>query len=161
MRKRLVVVGALICVLALVTGVVLVSGAGAGGTKRLARLTGAQEVPGPGDDDGRGRAVIRLAPGAGRVCFELSWRRIEAPTRAHIHEGPRGVAGDIVVSLFENVSGSDFIPLPDSINAVEGCVSGQDRALLRDIRDNPRDFYVNIHNVDFPAGAIRGQLRRP
>jgi hypothetical protein len=87
--------------------------------------------------------------------------RIEAPTRAHIHDGPRGVAGPIVVTLFEGGTDPDFIPLPDSISAVEGCVSGQERALLRDIRDNPREFYVNIHNEDFPAGAIRGQLRRP
>lgn len=25
--------------------------------------------------------------------------------------------------------------------------------------DNPRRFYVNVHNVPFESGAIRGQLR--
>jgi hypothetical protein len=151
----------LICVLALVAGVILVSGAGAASTRRVASLTGDEEVPGPGDDNGRGRAVINLNVRERRVCFDLSWRRILSPTRAHIHEGRRGVAGDIVVTLFENGTDPDFVPLPDSIRSVQGCTGGHPRALLRDIRDHPRQFYVNIHNEDFPAGAIRGQLRRP
>ena len=161
MRRRLVVVGAMFCVLALVAGVVLISGAGAATTTRVASLTGAQEEPGPGDANGTGDAVIRLDLPRKRVCFDLSWRRIQAPTRAHIHEGPRGVAGPIVVSLFENTSGPDFIPLPDTINRVVGCAQNVGKTLIRRISGNPSEFYVNVHNVDFPAGAIRGQLRSP
>jgi hypothetical protein len=155
MRKRLVVVGALICVVALVAGVILVSGAGAASSTRVARMTGAQETD-PGDTNGTGRAVIRLDPSRGRVCFDLQWRRIEAPTLAHIHPGRRGVANPPVVTLFESMT-----PLPESIKGVRGCTGGHPRALLRDIRANPRDYYVNVHNEDFPNGAIRGQLRRP
>jgi CHRD domain len=32
------------------------------------------------------------------------------------------------------------------------------KPLLRDIRRNPGDYYVNVHNGDFPGGAVRGQL---
>ena len=161
MRKRLVVVGALMCVLALVAGVVFVSGAGAAGARRVATLTGANEVP-PADDNGAGRASVRLNVRERRVCFDLSWRRIVSPTRAHIHEGRRGVNGDIVVTLFENSTAPDtFLPLPNQIRRVQGCTRGVSRPLLRDIREHPRQFYVNIHNEDFPGGAIRGQLRRP
>jgi hypothetical protein len=160
MPRRLVVVGALMCVLALVAGVVLVSGAGAASSRRVASLTGDEEVP-PADDNGSGRAVINVNVRERRVCFDLSWRRIASPTRSHIHEGRRGVNGDIVVTLFENGTDPDFVPLPDSIRSVQGCTGGLQRALLRDIRDNPRQFYVNIHNATFPGGAIRGQLHRP
>jgi hypothetical protein len=156
MRKRLVVVGALMCVLALVAGVILVSGAGAASVRRVASLTGENEVPGPGDDNGRGRAVVRLNVRERRVCFDLSWRRIGAPTKAHIHPGRSGVANPPVVAFFDETT-----PLPESIRGVEGCVGGVQRAILRDIRNHPRRFYVNIHNETFPDGAIRGQLHRP
>jgi CHRD domain len=155
MRRRLLVVGALICALALVAGVVLVSGAGAASARRVASLVGEEEVPGPGDDNGRGRAVVNLNVRKRRVCFDLSWRRIGAPTAAHIHPGRKGEMGDPVVVFFQEAT-----PLPSSIRGVQGCARGVERALIRDIREHPRRFYVNIHNEAFPAGAIRGQLRR-
>jgi hypothetical protein len=112
-------------------------------------LKGANEVPGPGDPDGRGKALIRVRPDAGTVCFKLSWRKIaEPPIAAHIHKGAKGVAGPVVVTLFDGTA------------THEDCVTGLDSDLLRDIKRHPRQYYVNIHTSDFPNGAIRGQLKR-
>jgi hypothetical protein len=125
-----------------------------------ARLTGANEVPGPGDPDGRGLALVRT--GRERVCFALAWTGIAPPIFAHIHTGPAGVAGPVVVLFFDvpELPGAPTAALPPTIAAAGGCVDGQDPALLRDIRRHPASYYSNIHNLDFVPGAIRGQLHR-
>jgi hypothetical protein len=124
-----------------------------------ARLLGRNEVP-PADPDGRGRAFVDT--GRTRVCFALLWSNIGAPIFAHIHSGVAGVNGPVVVLFFDvpEAPGSPPAALPEQITAVGGCVDGQDAALLRDIRRHPSAYYVNVHNVEFPGGAIRGQLRR-
>jgi len=125
-----------------------------------ARLTGANEVPGPGDPDGRGLALVRT--GRERVCFALAWTGIAPPIFAHIHSGPAGVAGPVVVLFFDvpELPGAPTAALPATIAAAGGCVDGQDPALLGDIRRHPASYYSNIHNLDFVPGAIRGQLHR-
>ena len=126
------------------------SGGGGGASKTLkASLTGAAERPGPGDSDGRGRARITLLREFNAVCFRLRWNNIAAPTAAHIHRGAADEPGPIVVGLFDS----------SSVRR-RGCVDGVERSLLREIRRNPAAFYVNVHNADFPNGAIRGQLER-
>ncbi len=42
-----------------------------------------------------------------------------------------------------------------------GCIQNMDPTLLRAILRSPRDYYVNVHNADYPAGALRGQLHHP
>ena len=113
----------------------------------FANLNGAKEVPGPGDPDGAGAAIVTLYPRLGRVCAKISLTRIEAPMAAHIHDGEFGVAGPVVVDLTGSVTGGPR------------CVDGVSKALIRDIRDRPRHYYVNVHNAPYPAGAVRGQLR--
>lgn len=121
----------------------------------VVRLDGAQEVPGPGDPDGRG--VFGYVAFDSQLCYILTVRDIAPATAAHIHVGPRGVAGDIVAGLRPPTSGLSF----DCIRAVPA--SSDQNALLQSELDaiiaQPRNFYVNVHNADFPAGAIRGQLR--
>jgi CHRD domain len=114
-------------------------------------LTGAAEVPGPGDPNASGTAFITLNQGQGEVCFDLSWAEIDGTvTAAHIHVGSATVAGPVVVGLFAgSLSGTD---------SASGCVSGVSEELIKDIRQNPENYYVNIHSDMFPAGAVRGQL---
>jgi CHRD domain len=127
-----------------------------------ARLKGANEVP-PADPDGRGLALVRA--GRTRACFAVGWTRIGAPIFAHIHAGAAGINGPVVVLFFDvpELAASPPAPpaaLPDTVSAVAGCVGDQDPAVLRDIRRHPAAYYTNVHNLEFPGGAIRGQLRR-
>jgi CHRD domain len=115
-------------------------------------LTGAAEVPGPGDPDAAGSASLTLNEGQGEVCFELSWAGIDGTVvAAHVHAGPVGVAGPVVVPLFTGVAfqGTD---------SASGCVSGVSGELVKAIRHDPEGYYVNVHSTVFPAGAVRGQL---
>lgn len=125
-----------------------VSLAKGGGKILTTSLTGASEVPGPGDPDGRGTATIRLNHGQRTVCFYLTVSNITLPaTGAHIHVGASNAAGPVVVGLTQ----------PDATGVSAGCVSAS-RELITAIRDNPSNYYVNVHTSDYPAGAIRGQL---
>ena len=133
---------------AVLAGLAFVTAAQAGGRPLEASLTGAAEVPGPGDPDGSGEAFLTLNQGQGEICFQLSVSDIAPATAAHIHRGAEGVPGPVVVGL-----------APPTTGFSSGCVS-VDRDLVKEIRHNPAGFYVNVHNAPFPAGAIRGQLGR-
>jgi hypothetical protein len=152
-RRAVVLLALLLAVGLMVLAAPAATAATAESSRLVARLTGEAEVPGPGDANGVGSARIRL--GERRVCFTLRWSRIAPPTAAHIHVGPAGVAGPVVVPLFAAPGG-----LPPELSAVSGCVTGVDPGLIAAIRQRPRQYYVNIHNVPFPDGAIRGQLHR-
>lgn len=120
--------------------------AGNGGRPLTTTLTGAAEVPGPGDLDGSGTATLRLNPGQGEICYELDVAGIAPARAAHIHVGTADVAGPVVVHLAAPTSGSS-----------SACAAA-DRDLIRAIIQNPEQYYVNVHNAEFPAGALRGQL---
>ncbi|HUQ90382.1 MAG TPA: CHRD domain-containing protein [Bryobacteraceae bacterium] len=122
-------------------------GNGNGGTGFSAQLTGAQEAPGPGDPDGRGTAQLTINSGQERICFELIVSNIDTANAAHIHRGVPGQAGPVVVPLSP----------PPANGSSQGCVS-VDRELVKDIRKNPSNYYVNVHNRQYPNGAIRGVL---
>lgn len=109
------------------------------------RLTGAEEIPGPGDPDGSGLAVIR-GTREGEICYRLRVKDIAPATAAHIHIGSRGQAGPVVQGLAPPTEGSSA-----------ACVSVAP-ALAAAIDADPSNYYVNIHNAQFPAGALRGQL---
>jgi hypothetical protein len=137
-------------VAAMLVALAIAANATAGGRPLSTELTGAAEVPGPGDPNGSASAHLRLNQGKRTVCFDLEWSGLRgAVTAAHIHEGPVGVAGPIVVPLFTTPRAS-----PET-----GCVRAE-RGLIKDIRKHPDEYYVNLHNADFPSGAVRGQLSK-
>jgi hypothetical protein len=122
-----------------------------GGRPLATTMTGAEEVPGPGDADASGQADLRLNQGQQRICFDLSWADIDGTVfAAHIHEAAAGSPGPIVVPLFEGTFGGT--------DSLSGCVQVE-KSLVKDIRKHPSEFYVNVHSLPgFANGAIRGQL---
>ena len=148
MARRASIILSVIGVVALASAL-LVGSATAGGRLFTVTMVGADEAPGPGDPDGTGVAHFTLNQGQGEVCFELEVSNIAPATAAHIHIAPPGSPGAVVVPLTPPTNGSS-----------SGCVSDVDPDLIKAIRQNPGAYYVNVHNADFPAGAIRGQLSK-
>jgi CHRD domain len=118
-------------------------------------MRGSSEVPGPGDANAIGHATIMIEPDNDRLCWIVSWNRIDGTVFAsHIH-GPADTtqAAPVLIPLFMNEAfGSTGIN--------RGCMQSADIGPILDaIVANPQQYYVNVHSLpDFGPGAIRGQL---
>ncbi len=117
------------------------------GRPLMAQLTGEAETQG-GAQGASGTATIRLNQGQNQVCYDLEVTGVESPTAAHIHRGSEGQDGPPVVALSAPVGGT-----------ADGCVDA-DAELIKELRQSPQLFYVNVHNAAFPGGAVRGQLMK-
>lgn len=148
MRTKLMIVGAAAAIAALALPA-LVPAAGQGVRKLEAALDGGEEVPDKGDPNGRGLADVTVKQRKRKLCFDIEFSKIEAPLAGHVHKGAFGVAGPVVVTLFEDSAGA--------VSPAKGCVKAK-KDLLRKIKNKPEKYYVNLHNAEYPAGAIRGQL---
>jgi hypothetical protein len=154
-KRRILVALALI---GLLSGV-LISRAGADTeVKFTITLTALDPVTGvvTGDPDGRGKAEFTFDTERGTVCYELEVEGISEPVEpapglgsAHIHSLP---LGGIAVDLE-----ADFEPDKSEEFKASGCVE-VDSALLQAILEHPDQYYVNIHNAEFPGGALSGLL---
>jgi len=141
-KKRIFIAATLV-----VVGIIAFGGVALAGTMLTAAdMTGAKEVPGPGDPDGSGTADLNLIPKREKICYSITVDNIVPATMAHIHKGTSTEAGPIVKGLKAPTDGTS-----------SGCVR-LDRAKIMKIKNNPSGYYVNVHNDDFPNGALRDQL---
>ncbi len=110
----------------------------------FATLFGSNEFPGPGDTDGFGLAYLSIDNVANSVSWSIQAFNIDLPlTGAHIHTGAAGTSGGVIVNFNAMLVGNGLSD-PDLASIKPGTASG---------------FYVNLHNGNFPNGAIRGQLQ--
>jgi hypothetical protein len=115
------------------------------GESLRANLSGDDVVPGPGAPNAFGTANLFVDLGNGVLCYRMGYDGINRPTEAHIHAGGPGQNGRPVIDLHPEANGD------------EGCV-GADPTALRNVRDHPEAFYLQLHTPEYPDGALRGQL---
>ena len=123
-----------------------VLGSGASSKALAGTLNGDRQVDNEGDPDGEGFASVVFDDGTAHFFFNVM-NTVE-PSAAHIHRGGANENGSITVDSSASFSGGVAV----SSVAV-------DDDLEREILASPHDFYFNVHNSEFTAGAVRGQLR--
>jgi hypothetical protein len=151
-------------------GIALPQVARAGHTNAIltTELDGSAEVPSSGDMSqmvgdvtGTGEAyVFGIDNDEMTLCYVLEVSGIqEVPVgegmAAHIHEGGPNENGPVVAALAGPEDGNAGDCLTEG---EEGKFPTGEAGIVQRILNNPEDFYINVHNPQFPDGAIRGQL---
>jgi hypothetical protein len=77
-------------------------------------------------------------------------------TAAHIHKAPVGVNGDIVFTLYNSADTGAGVFSPD--HPIGGLLALDGQQLVDLLTGF---YYVNVHTMDEPDGAIRGQILFP
>jgi hypothetical protein len=127
-----------------------------------ANLNGGEETPAPLLTGAVGTATVWVDVSNEELNVQLALFNFSTGTSAgHIHVGPRGVGGPVVINfpiptgrtgdlpLTFRVGIAAFVPRPEigiatMADAIQAIVGG--------------NAYVNIHTSQFGAGEIRGQL---
>ena len=134
-----------------------------------ARLSGSEEVP-PVVTETTGKVEIVFNADETSAQYELTVRKGVRVTQSHIHCGPAGVNGPVVVFLagfhnrgwdvdgswIENATVTDANVIPPAAGSACPHVINNLRDLAVAIRAG--NTYVNVHTVANPPGEVRGQL---
>ncbi|WP_299079765.1 CHRD domain-containing protein [uncultured Paraglaciecola sp.] len=114
-----------------------------------------------GDKNGKGEGYVFGIDGDPEtLCYLLEVEKIQlVPVgegmAAHIHRGPAGENGPVVAVL----AGPEDGNAADCISELEaGKFPDLYPGIVQEILNHPEEFYINVHNPEFPSGAIRGQL---
>jgi CHRD domain len=124
---------------------------------------------------GRGTLEVWLDRVNQTLTFELSFWDLSAPvTQSHIHFGKKHVSGGVMVFFCSNLASAPAgtQPCPAGGGTVTGTLTAANVLPIAGQNVTAGDFqavvealesdtaYANIHTTSFPAGEIRGQIRR-
>lgn len=128
-----------------------------------ANIQAEQEVP-PTNSLAFGALYAVVGRDQDFMSVRVSVSCIEKVTGAHFHLAPDGQNGGVIVTLFS----SDPVSDPQKRFSIDLTVTADDfdgeaaewsfEKFLDEVLAG--NVYLNVHNVEFPAGACRGQLER-
>ena len=140
---------------ALAAGIIGIALAASSATARGAiPLNDEQEAPGAVSD---GSGFFSYTVSGSELCYTIKVRNLTgAPFAAHIHLAPRHSPGPVVVPLATP---------PAATSTVSACITATEGgaltpAELAAITADPKAYYVNVHTPTWPAGEVRGQLKK-
>jgi len=116
------------------------------------------EPNGASTSESKGHAQVKVyEDGTIEFAFTINNKGSETFTRAHIHKAPAGVNGAIHWDFLEPADPATSIS--DQPSQLRGIARARGAAVLADLLANPSGYYVNVHSIAFPGGAVRGQLQ--
>jgi hypothetical protein len=116
-----------------------------GGDTVQVRMTGADEVP-PVNTSASGSGAITVS-GDRSVSGSFKLQNAAQILAAHIHEGPAGRTGPVIIPL-QKVADNEWV-VPPGAKLTESQYQSFKAGGL----------YVNFHSAQYKGGEIRGQLR--
>jgi hypothetical protein len=156
-RPRLALRAALFATALFAVGLLAASSAGAATISWSVPLTGQDVINSglPADASATGHADITGDDSNNRMCGTFTWSGVNSPVGfGHIHEGEAGQPENPAVTI-------NFFGPPTNLNGFPSGVSGcttVPNALIDDMNRYGALFNVVIHTVQYPGGALRGQL---
>ena len=151
MRKLLAIVIAICAVVAVP--------ALAASSKYKATLNGKSERPDPTKSKATGTATFTIAANGKSISYTLKATKLSgSPQAAHVHFGKVGKAGPVIINICPKpcsvpksgkLTSKQFARQPGVANFA---------AAVKVIKAG--NAYVNIHTKKFPAGEIRGQIKK-
>jgi hypothetical protein len=155
-------------------GLAVIGAAGAGLNANWSdHLTGAEEVPARATQ-AQGQAIFHLSKDGQSIDFRLIATNIDNVRQAHIHIGPAGTNGPVVVFLYGPVAaggGRETGVLSSGTFTEDDFVGPLTDRPFSELVDAMRsgNAYVNVHTDngvaptnegpgDFPNGEIRAQI---
>jgi hypothetical protein len=105
---------------------------------------------GPASDalDPAATGSARLELGGASIRFHIRTANLGKVVATHLHQGGAGVNGPMAIELNPGFTGDVL----DGSIPVESDLSAR-------VLANPSQYYVKLHSLKFPGGAIRGQLQ--
>ena len=126
----------------------------------LAELSGAAEVP-TVMTEASGKAIFYDNGTGDQLAFILETSGIGTVIGAHIHYGAMGSNGPVVATLYSGSDSSGDFLIAGMVmeSGLMGDFAGSPVSALVQAMDEGMT-YVNVHSEAWPAGEIRGQIRR-
>lgn len=134
-------------------------------TSFTAHLSGDMEVP-ANDSKATGQVSFQLSKDGTELSYKLIVANIDNVRMSHIHLGPVGSGGGIVVWLYPSAPPMQLIPGTTNGILAQGVITSDNLMgalagkTLADLVSEMKagNAYVNVHTNQFPGGEIRGQV---
>lgn len=131
-----------------------------GGTiSYAAELRPGNEVP-PVTSSAFGSAFVTFDPVNNTIAFDARASGIASPSVSHIHRGPAGANGPVVINFATSaaqIPGGRTHGAGPIATFQAGSLTPDDLTALYN-PNTASGYYVNIHSALFPGGEVRGQL---